>query len=184
MSKAELVLQLPVSQAEQQAFEEIYADYYTMVFSIARRVLGSAEEAEEVAQETFMKLYQRWPNPGINTSLKAWLAKVAVNLSFSCYRNQKRRLNLNDKLNNQLVGVSESAESQVIARQDAALVAAALNQLRRKDRACLIARHSGLSYQEVADAAGIRPASVGKVLQRAEAKLRFVYQELEKGMRK
>lgn len=175
VGKAETALTIPLMETDSQAFTRIYADYYVTVFGIARRILGSPEEAEEVAQETFIKLYRLWPNLAIDTSLRSWLAKVAINLSISRYRAQNRSSALSERLKNQKTENVESAESEVIAALEAEKVARALSMLKKRDRACLVARHSGLSYQEVADVLGLRPASVGKILQRAEAKLKDAY---------
>jgi RNA polymerase sigma-70 factor (ECF subfamily) len=176
----ELAIELPHREVEQQAFVEIYREHYATVFNIAQRILGATEEAEEIAQETFIKLYQRWPNLTINISLRSWLARVAINLSISRYRRYRRSRELNKQLSSRANEVSESTEEKVVARQEAALVAKALGKLRKRDRTCLIARYAGLSYQEVADIVGARPSSIGKILQRAEASLKKTYLELER----
>jgi RNA polymerase sigma-70 factor, ECF subfamily len=71
---------------DQQAFAEIMARYYQLIFRVAWRQCAGHVDAEDVAQETFMKL---WRNPSQlrdAAALKGWLIRVATNLVMDRYR--------------------------------------------------------------------------------------------------
>lgn len=178
VSETELALAMPAAEVNQQAFVQICRDYYPTVFAVAFRALGTREEAEDTVQETFLKLYQVWPHLRIRTSIRAWLARVAINDSYSRLRSRRRSQMLLGRLESGRLTVA-SAEEYAIAAHEARLVALALSRMGKRDRNCLILRYSGLSYQEVSDVTGVGVSSVGKVLQRAEEKLRQTYRGLE-----
>jgi len=170
--------------AEQIAFQDIFREHYRLVYAIARRAVGANEEAEEVAQEVFIKLYEQWPRLIIRTSLAAWLARVTINTA----SNRLRRRRQEQRLQTRLSGAGEpdhpSAAEIYENGEDRAVVRAALARLRPKDRACLLARYSGLSYRETAETLGVRINSVGKLLARAETRFKLVYDQIDQGVLK
>lgn len=168
--------------AEQVAFREIFDRNYHLTYSVALRVLRDVHEAEEVAQETFMSLHYYWPKPARAASINAWLARVALNLSFNKLRKQKRNGRLSEKLGAVAErGYALSAEETTVVNEERRLVRATLLKLKRKDGAALVARHCGLDYREVAQVVGVKTTSVGKLLERAETRFKKAYEELSGG---
>src|SRR5215831_15959184 len=79
-----------IRAGDEQAMEEIYARYSSIVYSVSLRVLGDTAAAEDVLQEVFMQL---WRNPAVfdanRGSLPAWLAVIARNRSIDVLRKRK-----------------------------------------------------------------------------------------------
>lgn len=167
--------------ANEVAFQDIFMQFYPLVYSVALRATADPIEAEDVAQEVFLRLFRRWPALVIKTSLSAWLTRVALNLSFNSRRSRNRRKSLAEKLGAVKLVDSASAEEESADREERRLARAALLRMRSRDRSCLVARHSGLSYQEVAEVLGVRTGSVGTMLSRAEERFRKEFSEISKG---
>ncbi len=157
-----------------RAFEELFTRYYPLVNSVIARIVGNAAEAEELTQETFLRLYERPIQASETANVRAWLLRVGTNAAFNAVRSRRRRAGWLQRL----AGRAESREtgddpsSIVAARDEADRVRQVLARLPERQRAALVLRSSGLSYAEVADALGVRPGSVGTILARAERAFR------------
>ncbi|MEO6035461.1 MAG: sigma-70 family RNA polymerase sigma factor, partial [Verrucomicrobiota bacterium] len=66
-----------------QQFEMFMRNYQNMVFSTAIRLVGNHAEAEDVAQEVFLKAFERWDQLRDSPTLGGWLKTVATNLSLN-----------------------------------------------------------------------------------------------------
>src|SRR5262245_7441825 len=72
------------------AFDELFLRHYTAVYRVLYGVVGNAQEAEDLAQETFTALYRRPPRLDGPGALGAWLYRVAVNRAYNALRSNKR----------------------------------------------------------------------------------------------
>lgn len=129
------------------------------LYRFCRSMLARADEADDVVQETFLKLLQHLERGGSRSNLRAWLFTVAVNGCRDRRRWQARWLPWREELDTRAVEPVDDGPEKA-AR-------AALRALRPRDRLLLSLRAQGLSYREVASAAGVREASVGRLLARA-----------------
>lgn len=147
-------------------FEELYRRYYPGVVRQLTFLLGERAAAEEVAQETFLKLYNEPPPRAEN--LPGWLARVGGRLALNALRGDERRRRREEKLarfeNREVVALEEA-----VLRQETVLrVRRALDGLAPRDRLALLLRHTGFTYREIATALGLSPGSVGTTLARAQ----------------
>ncbi len=178
---AETALVEALRAGDEDAFEEIFRRHYPVVYGVLLRLTGSPEEAEDLAQEVFLRLYQRPLAGGDGANLGGWLYRVATNLGFNALRARQRRrarllrwARLEQPLGQSDPGPADDAER----RFEAAAVRQALLGLSERDRVALVLRSSGVSYTEIAAAVGVRPGSVGTILARAERALRERYRAL------
>lgn len=163
------------------AFDDVFRRYYATVYGVLVRITGSPEEAEDLAQEVFLRLHQRRATLDADRNLGGWLYRVASNAGFNSVRSKRRlhRRLLNwARKESPLHESSPSAASEVESRHDAELVRRALSDLRERDRTVLILRYSGVTYADIAAAVGIKPSSVGTILIRAEDALRRQFEQL------
>lgn len=72
------------------AFEDLFLRHYTAVYRVVYGVVGNAQEAEDLAQETFTVLYRKPPRLDDASALGAWLYRVAVNRAFNALRAAQR----------------------------------------------------------------------------------------------
>lgn len=154
------------------SFEALFLRHYDRVYGILFRLLGDRAEAEDVAQEVFLKLYYNPLPAGEEHNVGAWLYRVATNMGYNAIRGRKRL----DQRNTHLVPDPIPDPADTVARRDAAAkVRQALAKLNPRQAQLLLLRQMGLSYEELADACGIAPSSVGTLLVRAGKAFRDVY---------
>jgi len=170
---------------EEAAFESLFSKHWCTVYSILFRLVGRKEEAEDLAQEVFVRLYRKPPELRDEPTLAPWLYRVATNLGYNALRKGARETQRQERAQ-RLSDVEESAglhaanpEEASLAAEERVSVRAALSQLSEREQACLVLRHSGLSYAEVAAAMGVQIGSVGTILARAEEHFRKVYERLQ-----
>ncbi|MCC7355196.1 MAG: sigma-70 family RNA polymerase sigma factor [Anaerolineae bacterium] len=177
MSHSEALLE-GLRQGDEVAFETIFRTYYGRVFALAYRLLGSAQEAEDVAQETFLRLYLRPLPRGREHNLLAWLLKVATNLGYNAARARRRR-----QVKEEMPATANTSEpdpaDQAMQADRSGHVREVLAHLPERQVQILLLRHVGLSYEELATALGVAPGSVGTLLARAERAFQQRYSELE-----
>jgi RNA polymerase sigma-70 factor (ECF subfamily) len=167
---------LPMPDANSQ-FEQAFSEYYTRIYGVLVRLVGDRAEAEDLAVETFWRLWERAPTRWDN--LGGWLYRVALRLGYNALRAGRRREQY--ELNAGRLALEQSAPpdpAQSAEQADERVrVRAVLAQMPPRSAQLLILRHTGLSYQEVAAALGVAPGSVGTLLARAEAEFEALYLE-------
>ncbi len=163
------------------AFARIVALHESMVFSLAGRLLGSAEEARDVAQEVFLQVYRRLGRFEGRSSLKTWIYRIVVN---QCHNRRRfwhrhgrdREEALDERFASPATHRDDwqaSPYEQARRRERARKVQAALLQLTFEQRSVIVLREvEGLSCEEVAVALGIPDGTVKSRLSRAREALR------------
>lgn len=166
-----------VHRGEERAFEALFARHYAGVYAVVIRIVGTHEEAEEVTQDTFLKLYHRPLAADDETNLRGWLYRVATNAAFNNVRSRRRRLGWLRRFAGRADRYANDDPLDHVARSDEADgVREHLAQLPERQRMALVLRSSGLSYAEVAAAIGVSPNSIGTILARAERAFRKSYE--------
>ncbi|MFL5909985.1 MAG: sigma-70 family RNA polymerase sigma factor [Gaiellaceae bacterium] len=148
--------------------EEVFRTAYPRVVAVAARVLGSRDEADDVAQEVFLT-FGRSSVPAGEAS--GWLSVAAAHTALNHLRSGRRRASREEAAGGG-DAVSPDAADAVVTLDDRRRVRAALARLPRRQAVALVLRHSGLSYAEVAAALDLSPGSVGTTVRRAESALR------------
>src|SRR5580704_3162119 len=157
------------------AWGELYREYAPAIFRFCRRALPTREDAEDATMEIFMKLRGKLIQYDQSRSFSAWLYKVAAN---HCWDLLRRRKNRQDKETEDLENVplehpDPNQLDKLIEQRTSEEVRRALGKLGSRARMALVMRYySDMSYDEIADALGVRRAFVGVVLLRARHELR------------
>ena len=150
--------------------DEIFRRDYQLVVGVAARVLGSRDQAEDVAQDVFLSFSRSSVPVG---EARGWLSVAAAHTALNMLRSRRRRVSREETAaaaaSNAVV--SDVAEA-VVTLEERSRVRTALARLPRKQAVALVLRHSGVSYAEVAAALGLSPGSVGTTVRRAESALR------------
>jgi RNA polymerase sigma-70 factor (ECF subfamily) len=146
---------------------DVFRSDYRLVVQIAARVLGSPDEAEDVAQEVFLSFGRSSVPAG---EARGWLSVAAAHTALNLLRSGRRRVARESTVADETV-VPDIADA-VVTREDRGRVRAALARLPRKQAVAVVLRHSGLSYADVAAALDMSPGSIGTTVRRAEAALR------------
>jgi RNA polymerase sigma-70 factor (ECF subfamily) len=179
---ADAALLRAVRLGDQRAFEELFNRHYPRVYAVALKLVGSPQDAEELALDVFVKLYHRPFGDAEDANVAAWLYRVTTNDSFNVLRARRRRLGWLQRVGRLLRRDIGDDEPLAIAVQqdEAARVRRALATLPERQRTALVLRASGLSYAEVADALGVARSSVGTLLARGERALRQTLEREER----
>ncbi len=169
----EAIAQARAGDAE--AWGRLYHDYAPAIFRFCRRALPTREDAEDATMEIFMKLRDKLSQYDQTRSFSAWLYKVAAN---HCWDILRRRRIRQDKETDDLESVplehpEPSQLEKLIEERSSEEVRRALEKLGTRARMALVMRYySDMTYDEIADALGVRRAFVGVVLLRARHELR------------
>jgi len=147
--------------------EAVFRSDYPRVVAVAARVLGSRDQAEDVAQEVFLSFGRSSVPAG---EAAGWLTVAATHTALNLLRSGRRRTAREESADDGPAVVPDVADL-VITREERSSVRAALARLPHKQAAALVLRHSGLSYAEVAAALDLSPGSVGTTVRRAESVL-------------
>jgi RNA polymerase sigma-70 factor (ECF subfamily) len=157
------------------AWGELYRDFAPAIFRFCRRALPTREDAEDATMEIFMKLRDKLSQYDETRSFSAWLYRVAANHCWDILRRRKIR---QDKETEDVDDVplehpDPNQLDRLIEQKTSEEVRHALQKLGARARMALVLRYySDMSYDEIADALGVRRAFVGVVLLRARHELR------------
>lgn len=166
------------------AFADVFHRRYAELVRLAARVTGDADEAEDVAQEALTTLATHAVLQRPDEEIAAWLRRVTINGAFNRLRRRRRadaRTRRSAAADRPLRTTDPSGPqlAQVVRSEERARVRTALAALPERQRLCLLLRHSGYRYTEIAAAVGIATGSVGVLLTRGEQTFRRHYEELE-----
>ncbi len=163
-------------QGDGEAFGQIIERYKSKVFNLAYGMIGDRSEADDLAQEVFIKAYYALPKFQFRSEFGTWLYRIAVNHVRDYLRKNKHRLDelSIDKLGETIPGASDASfEERQLADRRRRLVQTALGRLPEKYRTILALRDmQGMPYEEISRLLAISPGTVDSRLHRARKKLR------------
>lgn len=155
---------------DQQAFASLVTKYKDSVFNVAYRMLGNPSEAEDVAQEAFVRAYTQLHTYKDTHRFSTWLLSIASHLSIDQLR-RRRFLALpleNVPFLDWIADLGLGPEESALAVEASDEMQRVLSVLPAKYRAVLVLRYwHDLSYEEIAEALHLTPALVKARLHRA-----------------
>jgi RNA polymerase sigma-70 factor (ECF subfamily) len=154
----------PPAEAVRPDLEQVFRAAYPRVVAVAARVLGSRDEAQDVAQEVFLSFGRSSVPAGEATG---WLSVAAAHTALNHLRSGRRRAAREASAHREARTAPDAADT-VVVNEERQRVRVALARLPRKQAVALVLRHSGLSYAEVAAALDLSTGSVGTTVRRAE----------------
>jgi len=156
--------------------------YQDMVFSTAARLAGNDAQAEDIAQEVFIRAYEHFSDLRASNSAGGWLKTVTTNLALNYLNRYRKRWRLFSEMRPAAADDEDPAEiewevpdtllAELSAEQRRALVDAALRRLPDHQRLPLVMYHfDDLSYQEIAIKLSVSLTKVKTDIRRARAAL-------------
>lgn len=165
-------------QGSDEAFAAIFRAYHGRVFAVAYRLVGSAQEAEDISQEVFLRLYLHPLPGGREHNLAGWLLRVATNLAYNSLRSRRRREAREDADGDDWPAVEDERAARMATDSEVAeRVRKTLAALSERQVQLLLLRQTGLSYAELAVALGVAQGSIGTLLARAERAFKEKYEQ-------
>jgi len=157
---------------DQAAFTQLVETYQTAIYNLCYRMLGDAGEAEESAQESFLRAYTRLGSYDPARPFKTWLFSIASHYCID--RLRKRRLiwlSIEDEALTPHPALHEpnpGPEEMTVRREQRELIQSMLAKLSPEDRNVVVMRYwQDLSYEEIAEATSTTVSAVKSRLHRA-----------------
>lgn len=172
-------------EGREAAYRELVQRYERPVFSLIFRMVRDREVAEDLAQDTFIKVLNHIDKYRPEFKLSSWLFKIANNVAIDFLR--KRQLDtvsIDGSPHARSAAEIEATSFDVVARQESALdemeakelgtaIERAIQQLRPEYRSCIMLRHvEGRSYEEIAATLDLPLGTVKTYIHRARHQLR------------
>jgi RNA polymerase sigma-70 factor, ECF subfamily len=186
----EAILVKRVQARDEMAFREIVERYQAKVYSIIFGILRNRNDAEDIAQQVFAKVYFSINNFDSRSSLLTWIYKITVNECYDYLRKKRvRKLVYESDFseedsrkmeNSESVSDHQPAVDQSLARRD--LAVKLLEKLSEEDRELILLKEvEGHSVEELAERTGLNENTIKVKLFRARQKLLKASQKLFRG---
>ena len=177
----DIKLMLRAKDGDEKAFEALVERHQTRVYHLAYRFLGNAEDAQDAAQEAFVKVYQARKTYQPYARFTTWLYTIVKNTCLKALARARPTVSLDEDM-----GTGEGAMPRQVAdpnmptpaetlrrKEQAELVRRAVDSLPEPQRlAVLLSRFEGMSYEEIAGVLGCSAKAVKSMLHRARLALR------------
>ena len=161
-------------------FDDLFERLHSPLYGLTYRVLGDGAEVEEVLQEAFLRLAGAAVLTRPDDEVAAWMRRVCLNLAFNRLRDRRRLRERIERAAGADLAERHDADDPsgvLMRREQQERVRRALAALPERQRDCLLLRHSGYAYAEIAATLGVALGSVGMLLARAERSFREIYRE-------
>jgi RNA polymerase sigma factor (sigma-70 family) len=171
----ELDLVARAKRGDADAYESLLRLHEHVAFRTAYAIVGSAADAEEVAQEAFVKAYNALPRFRFGAPFRPWLLRIVANEARNRRRTLGRRAGLLLRAADDAASgdPARSPEAELVDAESRAELFAAVNRLREEERLAIVARFFiGLTDEETAAALGVRRGAVKMRVFRALNRLR------------
>jgi RNA polymerase sigma-70 factor (ECF subfamily) len=171
------------------AFEELVERYQRRLVGVLHHLLGSAEEAEDLAQEVFLRVYRARKKYRARAKFSTWLFTIANNLALNLLRGRQRKpvvpLNTRDsgplgpRPAEQLVYDRAGPPGLGMQQEElAAIIRQALDGLSERQRSAVVLnKFEDMNYAEIAEVMGLTTKAVKSLLSRARENLRLALKD-------
>ena len=165
---------------KEEAFEQLVERYKKLVFNTAYRMMGNREEAEDVTQEAFIRIYNSLSRYNPQFKFSTWALKITSNLCLDNLRKRKgENLPIDEQFN--ICDDGPTPEEQYLRKEKQKMVLKAVNKLPDKYKEFIILfHHRNLSYQEIMDITGESLTIVKNRLYRARQMLKEYLMDADK----
>lgn len=183
----EVRLMLEVRDDNAAAFEELMVRYQARLLTILEHIVGDRDQAEDLAQEVFLRVYRARKSYVPGAKFSTWLFTIANHAASNALRRRSRRREVSLKMRDSgAIGAHprnealQAGSGVMPARQlDKAemrdIVHMALDCLNDRQRmAVLLSKFEGMSYQDIAESMQLTPQAIKSLLSRARLNLRDV----------
>ena len=156
------------------AFEELVTTYQHRVYGVALRMLGNRAEAEEIAQEVFLRAHRTLADFRGEAKLSTWLYAIASRLCLTRLAGAERRLRRAEGVDLERVADTRDAPGAEIERREReTALSRAIAELPEERRIVVVLRDlEGLSYEDISTVLGVELGTVRSRLHRARMDLK------------
>lgn len=160
---------------ERWAQKELYESYYGKMLGVCMRYASNSDDARDILNEGFIKVFRYLHRYQLGTSLDSWIRRIMINTAIDCYRKEMRHRT--EDIEHARHTASEEAD--VISQYSAKELMAVIQQLPPSYRAVFnLYAIEGFSHKEVADTLGITESTSRSNLVKARSKLKAMLSNL------
>lgn len=173
------------------AFESLLICYQNMVFNLAFRFMGNRQEAEDLSQEVFLKVYKSLDSYRGASTLKTWIYRITTNmalnrLKFLKRRHENKQVSIDQDRPETTITLKESLPDQrpgqlqeIHADQIAIRLQRALDSISEDQKAVIILRDiEGFSYDDIASTLGTNVGTVKSRLARGRTQVQEIMRDM------
>ncbi|NMC13491.1 MAG: RNA polymerase sigma factor [Chloroflexi bacterium] len=173
MQDTEAVWLVQAQRGDQQAFTNIVEAYQKPVFNLCYRMLNNAEDAEDAAQETFLRAYRSIKQYDHNRQFSTWLLSIAAHYCIDQIRkNRMNIISLEDQPNQEIPDTLPGPESSLSKREEQNRMRLLLEKLNPIDRAAVVMYYwYDYSYDEIAQSLSLSESAIKSRLHRARKEM-------------
>src|SRR5262245_3575018 len=174
-----LLLQKAVA-GDGSAFEQIIVRHERRILTLAWRLLGTMEDAQDAAQEVFLRAFKYLPRFDARRKFEPWLVRIAVNTCRELGRKKNRHRTV--MIEAEELPAPGDPHSEFSAEEDRRILYAAVGELPEKEKAALILRDiDGFSTAEVAEILQSSESTVRSQVSSARLKIRKAIDRMKRG---
>ncbi len=172
---------IQAKNGDEWAFAQLVDRYQSMVHNLCYRMLGDGFEAEDAAQEAFLRAFRALDRYDINRPFKTWILTIASRYCIDQIRRRRfQTFSIENFLESGIPDRKKSPEATVSLGQDEEQIRRILAQLRPTDRAAIIMLYwYDFSYEEIAQTLSLTVSAVKSRLHRARKDLAVLWLEDE-----
>jgi RNA polymerase sigma-70 factor (ECF subfamily) len=160
-----------------EAYAALVNQHQKMIRAMTFRMTGSPDDAEELAQDAFLRAYRQLGSFDGGSKFSTWLCKIAINLSLDWRRRESRRDDIHAKW--AADSISQNSSGDGFPDELSRRVQAALNRLPAKQRAAIVLTvYENQSHAEAAKALGCTEATISWRVFAARQKLKRLLKDL------
>ncbi len=173
-----------VQEKDNFAFEELVKRYEKLVYSVAYRMMNNKEDAEDITQVVFIKVYKKIDTFNENQSFKAWVCTITSNACIDEIRSRKNKQTFSlDKniesddgdFKKDLPSNEETPEEAIINKEKREIILNSINELKEESKQFIILRDiQGLSYEEISEQLDLKLGTVKSKIARSRTKLQKI----------
>ncbi|MDD3766584.1 MAG: sigma-70 family RNA polymerase sigma factor [Eubacteriales bacterium] len=169
MSENELIAK--AAKGDISAFEQLVADYQSMVYNIALKLLCNTEDAADAAQDALIKVYRNIGSFNGKSKFSTWIYRITYNTCLDKMRKSKNQEY--ELLDDTAVDTASTPQSALMDKERAQIIQKAIYSLPHDQKTVIVMRDiHGLSYDEIADVLNCSLGTVKSRINRARIKLR------------
>ena len=161
--------------SDEDRFTITVQEHFQMVYSVAWRIIGNAEDAKDIAQETFLKLHRKFNRFSRKKEMRPWLYRIAVNAAIDHLRKRERKkeIEFNPEIHGPLLAIH--GKQELNDRETDQIIMNAAQLLPPKQKAVFVLRDiEGLRFGEIAKTLKCSQNAVRSHLSHARAALRKI----------
>jgi RNA polymerase sigma-70 factor, ECF subfamily len=161
-------------------FERIVQAHQDRIYNLCYYLLGNSQDAEDTAQEVFIKAFRNLNKFKPEASLYTWLYRIGVNTCLDHKRKSRLEPLKDQSLADNLPSAEPSPERRYQSKEIGQAIRAALDQLSKPSRAVIVLKEiEGLSYEEIAEVLNTSVGTVKSRLSRTREELRRLLHKQE-----